>query len=421
MLDNKRILAQGQFISNSTRLTGINNNDLIIGPSGAGKTRGYVIPNILQCNESMIITDTKGSLKGELAPLLLRHDYRVIQLDFMDALSSDGYNPLDYIRYDQQRKKYLEQDICTLCAALVPLGDQRDRFWEESARTLLSALVGYVLEMLPQEEHTLEYVLKLFTTEDGGMAPQRVYRQLLQDLARENPDSFAARQFGLYSVVQTSEKTDASVQAFVSRALAPLAYDGPLQMYRSDRRVDFRALGREKTAVFLTVSDTDRSMDGLVNLFYTQALQTLCASADRDYPDHRLPVPVRFILDDFATNVRIPDFDKIISVIRSREIYVSIILQSISQLSSLYSYGESMTIINNCDNCLYLGGQDVDTARYIATKANKTADTILNMPLDMAYLFTRGQKAKIVTKYDIRTHEAYGELAEAADGEKEAP
>lgn len=420
MNDSRRILAQGEFISNSTRATGINNNDLIIGPSGAGKTRGYVKPNIMQCNESMIVADTKGSLKDEFTPLLLRRGYRVINLDFTDTLSSDGYNPLDYVRYDQRRGKYLEQDITTLCAALIPLQDSRDRFWEESARTLLSALVGYVLEALPQEEHTLEYVVKLFTAEDSGAGGQRVYRQLLSELAEEKPDSFTARQFRFYNVLQGTEKTDFSVQAFVSRALAPLSYDGPMHMYRCENRIDFRRLGQEKTAVFLTVSDTDRAMDGLVNLFYTQALQTLCHSADKDYPAHRLPVPVRFILDDFATNVRIPDFDKIISVIRSREIYVSIILQSISQLSSIYGHGESMTIINNCDNCLYLGGQDVETARYIATKANKTPDTILSMPLDRAYLFTRGQKARMVTKFDIRTHEAYGELAEAAEaGEKE--
>ena len=414
MNDNQRILAQGALMSNSTWTTGINNNDLIIGPSGAGKTRSYVQPNILQCNESMVIADTKGSLCSAFGPVLRRHGYRVINLDFTDTLSSDGYNPLDYIRYDAQRDKYLEQDIATLCAALIPLGDQRDRFWEESARTLLGCLVGYVLEVLPPQEHTLEYVIKLFTADDDGAAPNRIYRQLFQELAQEKPDSFTARQFRLYNVVQATERTDASIQSFVSRALAPLSFEGPIHMYSCASRVDFRALGREKTAVFLTVSDTDRAMDSLVNLFYTQALQTLCFSADKDYPDHRLPVPVRFILDDFATNVRIPDFDKIISVIRSREIYVSIILQSISQLSALYGYGESMTIINNCDNCLYLGGQDVETAQYIATKANKTADTILSMPLDKAYLFTRGQKARLVTKYDIRTHEAYRELQEAA-------
>ena len=418
MNDTSRILARGELMSNNTRATGINNNDLIIGPSGAGKTRGYVKPNIMQCNESMIIADTKGSLAEELTPLLCSRGYRVLSIDFTDTLSSDGYNPLDYIRYDPQRNKYNEQDITTLCAALIPLEHKHDPFWEQSARTLLACLVGYVLEVLPQEEHTLEYVVRLFTAEEEyyplGPIPQRIYRQLLQELARDHPDSFAARQFLFYNVLQGSEKTEASVQALVSKALAPLSYDGPLHMYRCQERIDFKALGREKTAVFLTISDTDRAMDGLVNVFYTQALQALCASADRDYSDHRLPVPVRIILDDFATNVRIPDFDKIISVIRSREISVSVILQSISQLSSIYGYEAAMTIINNCDNCLYLGGQDVETARYIAVKANKTADTILNMPLDRAYLFTRGSRPKMVEKYDVRTHEAYGELPEAA-------
>lgn len=172
-------------------------------------------------------------------------------------------------------------------------------------------------------------------------------------------------------------------------------------------------LAQEKTAVFLTVSDTDRSADRLVNLFYTQALQTLCRSADRDYPDHRLAVPVRFILDDFATNTCIPDFDNITSVIRSREIYVSII-QSLSRLNALYGPEKAKTIINNCDNCLYLGGQDVETARYISVKANRTADSILNMPLGEAYLFTRGRAPQRVRKYDLRRHERYGELPEAA-------
>lgn len=412
MNNTNRILAQGELISNDTWKTGINNNDLIIGPSGAGKTRGYVMPNILQCSESMVVADTKGSLYSAFAPLLRRRGYRVLNLDFTDTLGSDGYNPLDYIRFDQRREKYVEQDILSLCAALMPTGTPADRFWDESGRILLSALVGYVLEFLPPEEHDLTHVVKLYTMNENRVSPRLAYRQLLDQAAQERPDSFTARQFRFYNVLQGVDRTDACVQAFVSRTLAPLSYDGPVHMYGCPNRIDFKALGREKTAVFLTVSDTDRAMDSLASLFYTQALNALCLSADKDYPEHRLPVPVRFILDDFATNVRIPAFDKIISVIRSREIYVSIILQSISQLSTVYTPGESTTIINNCDNCLYLGGQDVETARYIAAKANKTADTILNMPLDSAYLFTRGQRAKRVAKYDIRTHQSYRELAQ---------
>ena len=145
-----------------------------------------------------------------------------------------------------------------------------------------------------------------------------------------------------------------------------------------------------------------RSVDRLVNLFYTQALQELCNAADQDYPEHRLPVPVRFILDDFAANASIPDFDKMISVIRSREISVSIILQSLSQLNSMYGTDRANTILNNCDHCLYLGGQDVDTAKYISFKANKSVTNILEMPLGNAWLFERGQKPAQVEKYELQ-------------------
>ncbi len=137
-------------------------------------------------------------------------------------------------------------------------------------------------------------------------------------------------------------------------------------------------------------------MDRLVSLFYAQALQVLCHSADTRYPDHRLPVPVRFILDDFATNAVIPDFDNITSVIRSRNISVSIILQSITQLNAIYGAQRAATITNNCDNCLYLGGQDPETARFISVKANKPVSTILGMGLEETYLFTRGQQPRSV-------------------------
>ena len=150
-------------------------------------------------------------------------------------------------------------------------------------------------------------------------------------------------------------------------------------------------------ALFVNVSDMDRSFDRLVNVFYTQAIQQLCREADRN-PDGRLKVPVRIILDDFATNVVIPDFDKIILVIRSRELSVSVILQSISQLETLYTPAQAMTILNGCDHMLYLGGQDVDTADYISIKANKPIENILNMGLGDAYLFERGAKPRKVEK-----------------------
>lgn len=405
---NFRILAKDQWMDNNTWNTGLNNNDLILGPSGSGKTRSYVKPNIMQCNESLVITDTKGSLLSEVGPVLKNHGYRIINIDFTDVAGSYGYNPFDYIRYDKKTKKYNAQDIITISSCLIPVDSLKDPYWDYAARMYTESMIGYVLECLPKKEHTLEYVLKLFNEMSTGN-----FDKFFKELEMQDPDSFALSRYKMFRDIKTAEKMHESIRGIIAGKISVLNFDGAIKMYRSKNKIDFRELGREKTAVFLTVSDMDRSMDKLVNLFYTQALQVLCQSADKDYENHRLPVPVRFILDDFAANAYIPDFDKITSVIRSREIYVSIILQSISQLNDLYGHAKSMTIVNNCDNCLYLGGQDVETASYIGTKANKTTNTILNMPLGEAYLFTRGKEPQKVKKYDIRQHEKYFELPEA--------
>lgn len=411
-MKNCRILAQDCYMNNDTWVTGLNNNDLIIGPSGAGKTRGYVKPNIMQCNESMIIADTKGSLIDEVGPVLRANGYNIILMDFKNLHNAYGYNPLDYIRYDKKRKKYSEQDIMTIADTLVPITSQKEPFWEVAAKMYLTSLVSYVMECLPKREHTMKYVIDLFGEIHSGN-----FRKLMTELQAGNPNSFAVRTFKLFEDTGKSEKTEASITAVLGEKLNGLGFDAAIQMYSAKKRIDFAQLGREKTAVFLTISDTDRSMDRLVSLFYTQAMHSLCDSADLDYPDHRLPVPVRFILDDFATNAVIPDFHNLTSVIRSREIYVSIILQSITQLNAIYGQDNATTIINNCDNCLYLGGQDISTAWFMANKANKTPFSILNMPLSDAYLFSRGSMPKKVKRFDIRTHPNYVLLPEA----KEAP
>lgn len=413
---NCRILAQNQMLSNNTRTTGINNNDLILGPSGAGKTRGYVIPNLLQAECSLIVADTKGSLIQEAGPALRAHGYKIIHLNFMDLMGSHGYNPLGYIRRDPRTGHYSEQDIRTVASCLAPVETSKDPFWEQSAQMYIACLIGYILECLPEEEHSLEYLMKLYQIMDSPL-----FDKLFKELGEEAPDSHTFRMYRLIRKGKTADRTHASIQMFLTKNLDPLSFDGALHLYRQKNQVDFRALGREKTAVFLSVSDTDRSMDRLVNLFYTQAFHILCASADQEGPGHRLPVPVRFILDDFATNVCIPDFDKLISVIRSREIYVSVILQSLSQLESLYGKARAMTIINNCDNLLYLGGQDVDTARYISLKVNRPVDSVLNLPLETAYLFTRGQRPKLVQKFDLCSHPCYYELTEAQSAQREEP
>ena len=390
----QHILAKGVTTGTDSWESGINNNVLIFGPSGAGKTRHYVKPNILNAHESLIVSDTKGSLVKEAGPQLKSRGYDVKVINFNDLQSGCGYNPLDYIRYDEKTDAYSEQDIISLACSLVPVST-KEPYWDLAARQYLEVLIGYVLEALPQDEHTLEYVVKTMY-----LLGTPALDNLMLELEALKPNCTTAVRYKAVKGIARADRMDASIKGILSTNLDTLSFNDALALYKKPDRIDFGELGRKKTAIFLTVSDTDRSMDKLAGAFVTQALQCLCRSADRDCPENRLPVPVRFYLDDFATNLVIPDFDKIISVIRSREIYVSIILQSVTQLDSLYGTACAKTIINNCDQMLYLGGQDVDTARLISEKSNRPLHSILSMPLDKAYLFIRGREPLLTEKYE---------------------
>lgn len=401
-----RILARDQCISNDTWATGQNNNDLIIGPSGAGKTRGYVLPNLLESGESLIVTDTKGDLCQQAGAVLRRHGYEVQEINLTDCIASPyGYNPLDYIRMEDGCCH--EQDVMTIAAALVPLENQREPYWELAARSMLACMIAYVMECLPEWEHTMASVTQLFREMGSGK-----FDRLMSELVEIDPECLAAVQYQMFRVTQKADRTYASIQSILAEKLSTFTFSGPQFLLDHPCKINLPSISERKTAVFLHVSDTDRSMDRIAALFYTQALQVLCNSADKRV-DRRLRIPVRFILDDFASaaDACIPDFDRITSVIRSREISVSIILQSLSQLEAGYGHDKAMTIINNCDHLLYLGGQDVETARYIAVKANRPVNTVLQMPLDSAWLFTRGEAPKAVQKYILEDHPLYSELS----------
>ena len=409
MRDNSyRILANGITVSNDTWATGLANHDLIIGPTGGGKTRSYVLPNLLSGAESFVVTDTKGSLRRQVGGILERRGFRVLELDFTNLMHSPwGYNPLRFIRWDGDRQCWNEQDIITVAAALVPVTSRTDPFWDLSARNYAEALIGYTLDNLPREEHTLVSVAKLFAEAETG-----VLDELMREYCTICPDSFAAMRWKFFQGGRKADKTYSSILAILSQRLSNFSFSGVQQLFTNKNQIDFGAISREPTAVFVHVSDNDFSLSGLTSLFYTQALQALIAEAD-SRPDNRLQIPVRLYLDDFA-NLIIPDIDKTISVIRSREISVSIALQSVTQLDGLYGHDKAMTIIDNCDHLLYLGGQSVETARFISTKANKPASAILNLPLGKAWLFERGNSPREVKKYDLTRHPLYRQLPEYA-------
>lgn len=335
-----RIFAAGIRVDNDTWLTGRNNNDIIIGPSGAGKTRGYVLPNILNSQESMVVVDTKGNLYHKTTDRLRQKGYHVLLLDFTDLQHSPvGYNPLDFVRRDENGEPN-EQDIMAISSAILP--DEavgHDPFWSRISRLVLETAVAYLLEFT--SDTTLTSVADLLAELTTGR-----FDRLFAEIGEINPDSLCYRRYALWRNMRQAEKMTASVAGIVGEALAVLTSRGAKGLYDNPTRVNFHDLANNKTAVFLNVSDSDPSQYKLVNLFYTQVLHTLCDYADR-CPGNRLPIPVRLYLDDFASNLVVADFPKTISVIRSREIHVSIMLQSITQLTAMYGDSNAKTIIPN--------------------------------------------------------------------------
>lgn len=391
-----RILAEGVTVSNDTWATGLNNNDIIVGPSGAGKTRGYLVPALLTADDmSLIVTDTKGVLYRQYAHRLAARGYRVQLLDLTDCAHSPvGYNPMDYIRMDGDKAD--EQDVMRVAAALCPVEDGRQPYWDLAARGLLASMVAYAMEALPLEEAHLGSISRLYeaTMDDA-------YERLMAEMALVEPRAFAVRQYTPTRAGKDADKTVACIKAILGEKLAVYASEAVERLFTLPERVDFASLRRAKTCMFVNVSDTDRSMDRLVSLLYTQAIQALCNTPEADGETF---LPVRMIMDDFASGCRVEGFDKIISVVRSRHLYLSVIIQSLSQLEGLYGSACSATILNNADTLLYLGGTDMATARYIGDRANLPAHRILDMDVDDALLFRRGQAVRRVKRYRPELH-----------------
>lgn len=390
-MSNERILAQGVSVSNDTRATGLNNNDMIIGSAGSGKTGGYVIPNLQNIEGSMIVSDTKGQLVKLFKDDLIKRGYKVHTLDLVDPERSCAFNPLAHIRRDKNGR-YREQDVLTLATMLSPVRTINDPFWDNAAMAQIAFYIAYSLDALPPEEQNLASICRLH-----GMFCQPGGRNFFLKWALQNPDKFAAKKFMHINAVSESEKTSGCINEFVTLALDSFNFREAEALFGNSKSIDLAALGREKTVLFLNVSDTDTTFDKIVNIIYAQALHVLCTEAD-NRPGGRLKVPVRIIMDDFAASARIPGFDKVISVIRSRDISVSLVLQSLTQLESMYSKPTALTIINNCDHLIYLGCQDLDTANFIAHHIGKTPEAVLSIPLSDAIIITKGEKTRQAKK-----------------------
>lgn len=389
IMKNARIFAENCIVSNDTRVTGLNNNDTIIGGSGSGKTGGYVVHSLTSDSESsFVVVDTKGQLFKLMTPLFKERGYEIAVVDFVNPKKSYGYDPIKAIRKNYDGS-YNQQDIMSITNILVPFADPQDSFWISAARNVVSCAISYVLENFDKADKNFWSVFKVCKRiiSDADTSERAV--PFLEIYATDNPKSFCIQKYNGFKGIIASEKTWGSIGLFLNH-MERFEFSEIKSMFTKKKYLDFTSLGKKKTIVFLNVSDTDHSLDDLVNIFYTQLFQKLCRAADSN-PDGRLKVPLRIFLDDFAANVRIEDFDKLISVIRSRDIYVSIMLQSLTQLESLYKPSQASTIVSNCDHILYLGGNDYHTAEFLAARMCMTPEKVLSLPNDEVLFVEKGK------------------------------
>ena len=348
-----------------------NLNTIVIGGSGAGKTRFYAKPNILQCNTSFVVLDPKGEIIRSVGHLLEAKDYVIKVIDLIDMSKSLGYNPFHYIQNDKDILKL----ITNLIRNTTPKGSNtNDPFWEKSETALLEALMLYLYHYAPEDEQNFTMVMEMLNyaeVKEDEEDYESPLDELFKRLEALDSNSLALKQYKIYK--QAAGKTAKSILISVGVRLAAFNLEELASLTRFDE-MELEQIGERKTALFAIIPDNDSTFNFIVGMLYTQLFQMLYYQADYVHGGE-LPVPVHFLMDEFA-NVALPDeFDKLLSTMRSRQIFVSIILQNLAQIKALYKDSWE-SIVGNCDELYYLGGNEQSTHKYISELLGKeTLDT----------------------------------------------
>ena len=417
-----------------------NKNVIVIGGSGSGKTRFYVKPNLMQMTDhvSYVVTDPKGTIIVECGKMLVNGGYRIKVLNTINFKKSMHYNPFHYIRSEKDILKLVN----TIIANTKGEGEKStEDLWIKAERLLYSALIGYIWYEAPEEEQNFSTLLEFINaseTREEDEEFKNAVDELFEELEAENPEHFAVRQYRKYKLA--AGKTAKSILISCGARLAPFDIQ-ELREIMSYDEMELDMIGDQKTAMFVIISDTDDTFNFVVAIMYTQLFNLLCDKADDEHGG-RLPYHVRLLLDEFSNIGQIPKFDKLIATIRSREISASIILQSQSQLKTIYK-DAAETITGNCDTVLFLGGKESSTLKEISETLGKetidlynTSDTrgtsqsyglnyqktgkelmsrdeLAVMDGNKCILQLRGVRPFFSNKYDITKHKRYKELADA--------
>ena len=406
-----------------------NLNSLVIGGSGAGKTRFYGKPNIMQCNTSFVVLDPKGEILRDTGYLLEKEGYVIKVVDLINMTRSHCYNPFHYIQDDKDVLKL----ITNLIRNTTPKGSQtNDPFWEKSETALLEALCLYLIHEAPEEEQNFTMIMEMIgaaEVREDDEDYQSPLDELFERLEMRKPQSLAVKQYKIYK--QAAGKTAKSILISVGVRLAAFNLDSIASITSVDE-LELEKMGERKSVLFAVIPDNDSTFNFLIGMLYTQLFQVLYYQADIVHGGE-LPVPVHFLMDEFA-NVALPDeFDKLLSTMRSRQIFVSIIIQNLAQIKALYKDSWE-SIVGNCDELYYLGGNEQSTHKFMSEYLGKetidtntygkssgrngnystndqqagrellTADEVRLLDNDYALLFIRGERPIFDKKYDILKH-----------------
>lgn len=407
---DKIILAQNCEYSSDTESTQLNNNILVCGTSGCGKTMSIAEPRLLETFEtSLVVTLTKRRLVNKYMDVFKKRGYNVWDLNFANPKKSQvSYDPLKYISSHQD----ITQLATTLIQADRPMDTIRnDPFWDHTAASLISAIIAYC--MMKNKNATMADVVNMFKRMDFQVENGNYTTGLdeeFENLKHRNPNCFALNCWNTFRCLP--EKTAGCVYGSANTALDKIFSPELLKLFEVEPSVDFKKLATEKTILFVSTSAVNPALQCFVNIFYAQVFKSLFEYAE-SLDDGRLPIPVHVICDDFATGSVIHNFPEYISIFREKRMSVTLLLQSESQLETMYGSGCATTIINNCDTYLYFGSMDLQTARNVSIRLNEPIDEVLYMPIGDVFVFRRGQKPVKTKRYNILDDSMYKKITEA--------
>ena len=376
VFQNNVILTRTESLTMNSRpkdpKTARNKNVLIVGGSGSGKTRFWLKPNLLQCHSSYVITDPKGGIVEECGAVLVRNKYRIKIFNTINFKKSMHYNPFAYIHSEKDILKL----VTTLMVNTQGEGKGGDQFWEKAEKLLYTALIAYIHYIAPVEEQnfgTLITFLNAMEVREDDETFQNPIDQMFEALEKKEPDHFAVRQYRLYKLA--AGKTAKSILISCGARLAPFDIAELREITRYDE-LELDTLGDRKTALFLIMSDTDSTFNFLISMIYSQLFNLLCEKADDVYHG-RLPVHVRCLIDECANIGQIPNLEKLVATIRSREISACLVLQAQSQLKAIYK-DNADTIIGNMDTRIFLGGSEPTTLKELSAALGKETIDMFN-------------------------------------------